>query len=129
MFVPTFPIAARFLPNAARFQPEQKYGEANEDFLCEQTMRQQPLTPGDMAFVLLPHSEVCMHMRVADQYRWIRLLPGEYPMVQIYNADFSRFSAPITTGEAGVYTDRLYGYYTYVPFLGQKNVVPVRKDY
>lgn len=41
-----------------------------------------------------------MHMRVAGQTRWVA--PVEAGMAQIYNEQGSRFSAPITRGEAGI---------------------------
>ena len=69
------------------------------------------VAPGQMSYHLLPHSEVCMHMRVAGQKRFVRLLPGGR-MAQIYNADFSCFSSPITYGEAGFYL-RDGRFYTY----------------
>lgn len=53
--------------------------------------------------VLLPHSEVCMHMRVAGRVAELTLKNG---MAQIWLADNGdepeRFSAPVTLGEAGV---------------------------
>ncbi len=56
--------------------------------------------PENAVRVVLPHSEVCMHMRVAGQTRWVA--PVESGMAQIYNDSGSRFSAPITRGEAGL---------------------------
>lgn len=66
---------------------------------------------GEPRRLLLPWSEVCLHMGVAD-----RVMLGvlrEDGMVQLYREDGTRFSAPITAGEAGVYHDRKIGYYTY----------------
>lgn len=49
--------------------------------------------------VILPHSEVCRHMRVAGHLRTIRVLEQS---AQILNDDGSPFSFPIGHGEAGV---------------------------
>jgi hypothetical protein len=46
-----------------------------------------------------------MHMRVAGQTRWVA--PVDNWMAQIYSDDGSRFSAPITRGEAGLDSDGL----------------------
>jgi len=59
--------------------------------------------PQDAVRVVLPHSEVCMHMRVAGQTRWVA--PVDAFMAQIYSDHGSRFSAPITRGEAGLNAD------------------------
>lgn len=56
--------------------------------------------PDDAVRVVLPHSEVCMHMRLAGKTRWAA--PVGAHMAQIYSDDGSRFSAPITLGEAGL---------------------------
>jgi hypothetical protein len=59
--------------------------------------------PEDAVRVVLPHSEVCMHMQVAGQTRWVAPVDGG--MAQIYNEQGSRFSAPVTRGEAGLDDD------------------------
>jgi hypothetical protein len=41
-----------------------------------------------------------MHLQVAGQTRWVA--PLERGMAQIYNDQGSRFSAPVTRGEAGL---------------------------
>jgi hypothetical protein len=61
--------------------------------------------PGDVVRVELPHSEVCMHMRVAGQVRRVRITEDRYPAAQILNEDGSNFSFGIGLGEAGFYTD------------------------
>ena len=63
---------------------------------------------------IMPHSEVCMHMRVAGT-KMLCAFTGNpsYPMVQLYKTDGIAFSAPVTTGEAGVYGDSRRGFYTY----------------
>lgn len=60
------------------------------------------VTAGETVRVQLPWSEVCMHMRVADQVRGVQVLTSG---VQILNEDGSRFSFPVTHGEAGIYSD------------------------
>ena len=52
--------------------------------------------------VELPYSEVCMHLRVAGEHRYVRVLPGA---AQILNDDQTPFSFPITWGEAGIGRD------------------------
>jgi hypothetical protein len=44
-----------------------------------------------------------MHMQVAGQTRWVAPIDGG--MAQIYNEQGSRFSAPVTRGEAGLDDD------------------------
>ena len=64
------------------------------------------VVPGFLYLGIMPHSEVCIHMRVAD-----RIMPFSLSLnrrsVQLY--DFSpegsirKFSSPILPGEAGLY--------------------------
>jgi hypothetical protein len=56
--------------------------------------------PEDAVRVVLPHSEVCMHMQIAGQTRWVAPVDGG--MAQIYNNHGSLFSAPVTRAEAGI---------------------------
>lgn len=66
--------------------------------------------PGDVVTLVLPWSEVCMHMRVAGRAMRAEIQPNG---VQLLNDDGSRFSFPILPGEAGLYRDArgaLYGY-------------------
>lgn len=56
--------------------------------------------PSDAVRVRLPHSEVCMHLRIAGQTRWVA--PVGERMAQVFNDSGSRYSAPITRGEAGL---------------------------
>jgi hypothetical protein len=53
--------------------------------------------------VTLPHSEVCMYMKIAGRKADVELLPRN--MAQIY-LDGKAFSMPVTRGEAGVPYDR-----------------------
>lgn len=56
--------------------------------------------PQDAVRVVLPHSGVCMHMRLAGKTQWV--VPVRARIAQIYSDDGSQFSAPITLGEAGL---------------------------
>jgi len=56
--------------------------------------------PGDARRVELPFSEVCMHLRVAGQHRWVA--PVGPNAAQIYDDDGRTFSIPITRSEAGL---------------------------
>ena len=74
--------------------------------------RQLFATPGERYYVQLPHSEVCIHLRVAG-----RILPVEFldnAMVQIYDGNDKELSFPITAGEAGFhFSDFVGGWYCY----------------
>jgi hypothetical protein len=50
-------------------------------------------------------------MRIAGKTMLVQLLPNGR-MVQVYNADETPFSFPITYGEAGIYRDAA-GFYHY----------------
>jgi len=63
-----------------------------------------PVRPGDRVRLLLPHSEVCIHMRVAGRVMTVEVTTGEYPTAQLLNDDGSRFSFPILTAEAGIFS-------------------------
>ena len=52
------------------------------DYSSPRTVR-----PGDRVRIELPHSEVCMHMRVAGQVMDVRMTDGRYPMAQLLNSD------------------------------------------
>jgi len=69
---------------------------------------------GDRFPIEIAFSEVCMHMQVAGQILDVELLPseGHGAIAQLYK-NGQEFSAPILTGEAGVYQDA-DGYYAYV---------------
>jgi hypothetical protein len=56
--------------------------------------------PEGAMLVTLPHSEVCMHMRVAGARMFVALTEGD--MAQLYTLEGVKFSSPITRGEAGV---------------------------
>lgn len=61
--------------------------------------------PGPKVRVKLPHSEACMHLKIAGQVREVALTESGN-MVQVYNHDGSPLSFPITPGEGGFYYDR-----------------------
>ena len=60
------------------------------------------ISVGTVVSLELPWSEVCMHLKVAGQTRSVEVLPNG---AQILNADGSKFSFPVTHGEAGIYQD------------------------
>jgi hypothetical protein len=72
------------------------------------------LSPGERVTIRAAYSEVCMHMRVAGTLMQVELLqsPQGYHSAQLYTMDGRMFSAPITTGEAGLYWEegRYYCY-------------------
>lgn len=70
------------------------------------------IKPGEYGRAKMPHSEVCIHMRVAGKEMDFLLIDKEYPSVQLLNPDGSNFSGPITRGEAGIFEDE-EGYYYY----------------
>lgn len=51
----------------------------------------------------MPHSEVCMHMRVAGKRMFVA--PIDNDMAQLYTLAGEPFSFPITRGEAGIRYD------------------------
>jgi hypothetical protein len=67
--------------------------------------------PGEDVTVMLPHSEVCLSMRVADRIARVRLEPSGRS-AQIMFRDGRPFSFPVLRGEAGLYEDEngVYGY-------------------
>lgn len=69
---------------------------------------------GDRWLATMPYSEVCMHMKIAGTKMLCEFTNTPYsPMVQLHSRDGRVFSAPISTGEAGVYHDKSNGFYTY----------------
>lgn len=67
------------------------------------------LRVNDIVRLRLPWSEVCIHMKVAEQERNVRVLRGG---AQILNEDGSNFSFPILHAEAGIYRD-IDGFYAF----------------
>ncbi len=75
------------------------------------------LKPGERVEILLPYSEVCMHMQVSDHRAMAELTKSQWPGIQLYKRDGTAYSGSITTGEAGVKHDD-DGYYFYPPAPG-----------
>jgi hypothetical protein len=85
-------------------------------------MKQHFINPGETARMTIAHSEVAMHMGVAGKVMNVRLEPTErYAVAQLLTDDGREFSAPITVGEAGFYSERsgdgrtLFYYYEEAP--------------
>lgn len=57
---------------------------------------------GETIMIVLPYSEVCMHMRVAGKALPVRILEHG---AQIIDEDGGLCGAPVTWGEAGIYMD------------------------
>jgi len=58
---------------------------------------------GERGRTVMPHSEVCMHMSVAGRAMLFELLESGH--VQLLNDDGTVFSAPVSSGEGGVFSD------------------------
>lgn len=70
-----------------------------------------PLNLGDRFWTIMPYSEVCLHMKIAGKEMIVQVL--NHTSAQVYTLEGEEFSFPITTGEAGVYTDLSGGLYAY----------------
>lgn len=66
---------------------------------------------GDIVMMTLPYTEVCISMRVAGQVRSVLVVADG---AQILNNDGTKFSFPVSTGEAGIFFDTVSQRY-YVP--------------
>lgn len=79
--------------------------------------RKRYLVAGDQVDLVMPHSEVMMHMRVAGKPMRAEMVPagrassGMMLMAQLWK-DGHRFSFPVLPSEAGIYSDD-QGYYAY----------------
>lgn len=68
------------------------------------------IKPGEKGHkTVAPHSEVCMHMNIAGLVVGIELREQRYDdytgySVQLYGPDGRPYSAPVTTGEGGLYS-------------------------
>ena len=63
-----------------------------------------PIIPGQRGITILPHSEVCVHMRVAGKKMGIEVVSPR--AVQLYELPaWKPFSFPVLTGEAGVFSE------------------------
>ncbi|MFJ2419242.1 hypothetical protein [Streptomyces brevispora] len=61
------------------------------------------LVPGVMFIIRLPLSEACTQMQLAGKVMGAEIVEGSRA-VQLYDGNGNRFSAPITTGAAGIQT-------------------------
>lgn len=66
----------------------------------ERSKEQMPVVKGRKYLAVMPYSEVCMHMKVADKMMLIELIDRN--AVQLYWPNGQWFSAPILASEAGV---------------------------
>lgn len=57
---------------------------------------------GDVVRLQMPWSEVCMHLRVADQVRNVKVHDTS---ASILNEDGTAYTFPVTHGEVGIYSD------------------------
>lgn len=57
----------------------------------------------------MPYSEVCMHMQISGKVMRFEVVSQH--MVQLYRDDGTPFSSPITTGEAGLFSQGDGWYY------------------
>lgn len=71
-------------------------------------MSKQRVNPGTMYSKIMPHSEVCMHIRVAGRRMVFTLT--DRGSVQLWKRG-RHYSSPILPGEAGVYQDEEGWYY------------------
>lgn len=74
-------------------------------YLCHQ------IKVGQRGRTRLPHSEVCIHMRVTDKYMDFVVVSDR--AVQLYNDDGTPFSSPILTSEAGLFSESEGCFYYY----------------
>ena len=67
-------------------------------------MAKRYVKEGERVAIVAPHSEVCMHMQVAGRPMLAMILEGRHA-AQLYRPDGTEYSAPVTPGEAGFYSD------------------------
>jgi hypothetical protein len=67
--------------------------------------RTATVKPGDTLLILIPHSEVAMHMRIAGRPMPVRITEGPHPMAQILSDYAHPFGGAVTLGEAGLRID------------------------
>lgn len=70
------------------------------------------IQPGEYGEATMPHSEVCIQIRVAGKRMRFWFSGNPYPKVQLLQPDGVEYSGPITYGEAGIFSDEK-GYYYY----------------
>ena len=65
-------------------------------------LQRTEIIPGEHGLATMPHSEVCMYLRVAGtRMRFVFL--GRNEGVQLLDENDRQFSFPILPGEAGIY--------------------------
>lgn len=82
-------------------------------------MKEVRIYNGQTGRAIMPHSEVCMHMRIADKPMYFIFNIVGYmnngidgiAMVQLLDENNNFFSSPILASEAGVYKDDMGFYY------------------
>ena len=57
---------------------------------------------GECYRMVMPYSEVCMHMRIAGKEMLVQPIEGGC-MAQIFNLDGTHFSSPVLPSEAGFF--------------------------
>lgn len=67
------------------------------------------IQPGETGNVQIVYSEAACHLRVAGKCLPVTLL--DHRMAQIHNEDGSKYSFPVTAGEAGIYWNASGHYY------------------
>jgi hypothetical protein len=77
-------------------------------------MQKVYVKPGETVELILPHSEVCCHMKVAGKRAKVTVTQSKYPAAQIGRQDGTAFSFPVGLGEGGFYRDD-DGIYYYPP--------------
>lgn len=120
---------------------DQKYEALASYPTAASPARRIPIEPGRRYRLIMPHSEVCIHMRMADQLVGVVLESRYVPTaggggrwaesVRVVRRHFDRdwIGPTVTPGEAGIYTVHGEGgrpeYYTYIhPGVGEGEVVP-----
>jgi len=81
-------------------------------YVIKADKKQTFIKPGEEGEGIMPCSEVCMHMKIADKKMKFKFLPHN-KMVQLLRPDGFPFSTPITQGEAGIYGPEGGKYYYY----------------
>ena len=81
-------------------------------------MNKVVVKPGFEGTIVVPHSEVCMHMRIAGKTMKFRVEDrgNNPPAVQFLKEDGTPFSFPVLYGEGGLfYDENTKEYYFYSP--------------
>lgn len=92
----------------------------------EDAYDQRAIEPGEEGEAAMPHSEVCMHMRVAGKRMKFRFLPNGRS-VQLLNPDGTEFSAPISYADAGIFRNPDGTFYYYPELTYESRRRPVKE--